>query len=51
MSCADIIEATVVCAWALSIESSGKRVSLLYISSTRGLQQVSPSFVIAGVSM
>ena len=50
MSCADTIEAAVACAWILSIESSGKRESLLDISSTRRLQRMSSSFVIAGVS-
>ena len=33
MSCAETVEAAVAYAWALSIESSGKRVSLLHISS------------------
>ena len=50
MICVDTVEAVVARAWALSIEISGKRVSLLYIYSTRGLQQVSSSFAIAGVS-
>ena len=50
MSCADTIGVAAACVWALSIESSGQRVYLLYISSTRGLQRMSSSFVIAGVS-
>ena len=50
MSCADTVGVAVACVWALSIESSGKRESLLYISCTRGLQRMSSSFVIAGVS-
>ena len=37
MSWADTVEAAVACVWALSIESSGKRVSLRYIPSTRRL--------------
>ena len=50
MGWADTVEAAVACAWALSIESFGKRVSLLDICSTRRLQRMSSSFVIAGVS-
>jgi len=51
-NCADTVEVAVACAWALSIESSGKRVSLLYIPSTtgRGRERMSSPFVIAGVS-
>ena len=50
MSCAGTVEAAVACAWALSIESSGKRVSLLHISPSKRLQRMSSYFVIAGVS-
>ena len=50
MSCADTVGVAVACVPALTIESSGKRVYLLYISSTRGLQRMSSSFVIAGVN-
>ena len=50
MSCAYIVEAAAACALALSIECSAKRESLLYISSTRSVQRMFTSFVIAGVS-
>ena len=50
MSCVDTVEAAVACAWALSIERSGKGVSLLHISSTRRLQRMSSSLVVVVVS-